>query len=81
MSCVVLEAKFVLGDLRHPFYSPLSCRVLTIPAIVDPPDFKADITFFAGDWSKEITSPINSSFDFKTFRSFDVFKINSTERL
>jgi hypothetical protein len=40
-----------------------SDNVLTIPAIVEPPDLSADTTFLTGDCNNPITSPISSSLD------------------
>ena len=45
------------------YYPSLSDNVLTIPAIVPPPDLSAEITFLAGDCNNPIISPRSSSLD------------------
>ena len=50
----VLEAKF---------YWALSSKVFNNPAMVPPPDLRAEITFLAGDCSNPIISPISSFLD------------------
>ena len=44
-------------------YSARSPSVFKTPWMVVPPDWSAETTFFAGDWSKATKSAMSSFFD------------------
>ena len=53
-----------VGSIFH--YSVLSCKALTIPESLFPPDCNEAMTFLAGDCNKVIISPINSFLDLRS---------------